>query len=103
MIELDGHEGSFLATCRHFRNILTTPVIRDDPVQRDLILQSIVLYLLLAPYDNEQADLTHRVLEDPLMENVPHYKYNYLLFLSDIQLIFSNLSGVSSSYSTHLS
>ncbi|XP_065335294.1 26S proteasome non-ATPase regulatory subunit 12 [Cloeon dipterum] len=95
MIELDGHEGSFLATCRHFRSILTTPVVKDDSAERDLTLQSIVLYLLLAPYDNEQADLTHRVLEDPLLDHVPHYKGLLKLFNTP-ELI--NWKGLCSEY-----
>jgi 26S proteasome regulatory subunit N5 len=75
MIELDGHEGSYLAVCRHYRAVLTTSSVLEDPARRDTALQSVVLFLLLAPYDNEQADLTHRVLEDPLLEHVPDYKY----------------------------
>jgi 26S proteasome regulatory subunit N5 len=30
---------------------------------------------VLAPYDNEQADLTHRVLEDKLLEEIPVYRW----------------------------
>lgn len=74
MIELDQHEGSYLATCKHYRAILTTPCIQSDPVQRHAVLQNVVLYLMLAPYDNEQSDLTHRVLEDKLLNEIPLYK-----------------------------
>lgn len=75
MIELDQHEGSYLATCKHYRAVLTTPSIQEDSEQRHLILQNVVLYLILAPYDNEQADLTHRVVEDKLIDELPSYKY----------------------------
>mgnify|MGYP003623398884 CR=1 FL=1 len=74
MIELDQHEGSYLATCKHYRAVLNTPSVQEDPKQRHQVLQNVVLYLVLAPYDNEQADLTHRVLEDKLMEEIPMYK-----------------------------
>lgn len=74
MIELDGHEGGYLAVCRHYRAVLATPSVLAEAARRDEALQSAVLFLLLAPYDNEQADLTHRMLQDPLLDHVPEYK-----------------------------
>jgi len=74
MIELDQHEGSYLATCKHYCAVLDTAAVRDDPVQRAAVLQNVVLHLVLAPYDNEQSDLTHRVLQDRLLEDVPPYR-----------------------------
>jgi 26S proteasome regulatory subunit N5 len=74
MIELDQHEGSYLATCKHYRAVLNTPSVQEDASQRHQVLQNVVLYLVLAPYDNEQADLTHRVLQDKLLEEIPMYK-----------------------------
>lgn len=74
MIELDQHEGSFLAICKHYRAVLNTPSIQNDPQRRRLVLQNVILFLILAPYDNEQADLTHRVMEDKLIEELPAYK-----------------------------
>ena len=38
-------------------------------------LKCVVLYLVLAPYDNEQSDLIHRVKEDKLLEKIPKYRY----------------------------
>ena len=74
MIELDQHEDSYLATCKHYRAVLNTSSVQEDADQRHQVLQNVVLYLVLAPYDNEQADLTHRVLEDKLLEEIPVYR-----------------------------
>ena len=32
-----------------------------------------VLYVLLAPYDNEQSDLLHRISEEKKLEKLPVY------------------------------
>lgn len=37
-------------------------------------LKCVVLYLVLAPYDNEQSDLIHRVKEDKNLEQLPVYR-----------------------------
>ena len=37
-------------------------------------LKSVVLYVILSPYDNEQSDLVHRISEDKKLEEIPKYK-----------------------------
>lgn len=37
-------------------------------------LKSVVLYVVLSPYDNEQSDLVHRISEDKKLEEIPKYK-----------------------------
>ena len=55
MMELDEHDGSYLATCKHYRAVLNTPSIQEVPADRQTAAQAVVLYLILAPYDNEQV------------------------------------------------
>ncbi|KAL0278604.1 UNVERIFIED_CONTAM: hypothetical protein PYX00_000376 [Menopon gallinae] len=94
MIELDQHEGSFLATCKHYRAVLNTPSIQADPQQRHLVLQNVILYLILAPYDNEQADLTHRVMEDKLIDELPAYKELLKMFINPELIQWSALVSI---------
>lgn len=37
-------------------------------------LKSVVLYVVLSPYDNEQSDLVHRISADKKLEEIPKYK-----------------------------
>lgn len=74
MMELDGHEGSYLATCKHYRAVLNTPSIQSDETERRAVSRCVVLYLVLAPHDNEQADLTHRVLAERALDEIPLYR-----------------------------
>ena len=36
-------------------------------------LKNMVLYVLLAPYDNDQSDLLHRVHQEKKLEKLPVY------------------------------
>ncbi|KAG8186063.1 hypothetical protein JTE90_005416 [Oedothorax gibbosus] len=74
MIELDQHEGSYLAVCKHFRAVYDTPQIQEDPQKRQVALKKVVMYLVLSPFDNEQSDLIHRVKEDKALEEMAQYK-----------------------------
>lgn len=40
-------------------------------------LKSVVLYVILSPYDNEQSDLVHRISADKKLEEIPKYKYGF--------------------------
>ncbi|CAA9997989.1 unnamed protein product [Nesidiocoris tenuis] len=94
MILVDQHEGQYLATCRHYRALLATPVVQEDKDQCQEVLQNVVLHLILAPYDNEQADLSHRVLEDPLLNKLPQYKELLRLFINPELIKWSGLCDV---------
>lgn len=89
-MELARHEGWHLELCRHNRAVLETPTVRDDPEKRHAALSRAVLYLVLAPHEPEQADLTHRLLSDKLLDEIPTYKY-YLFVFNKKNLIYESL------------
>uniref|UniRef100_A0A8D0CW75 Proteasome 26S subunit, non-ATPase 12 n=1 Tax=Sander lucioperca TaxID=283035 RepID=A0A8D0CW75_SANLU len=74
MIQVDQHEGSYLSICKHYRAIYDTPCILEDSSKWQQALKSVVLYVILSPYDNEQSDLVHRISEDKKLEEIPKYK-----------------------------
>lgn len=87
MIEVDQHEGQYLPTCKHWRAVLATPSVQEDAVQRSAVLQNVVLYLVLATHDNEQSDLTHRVLQEKLLDEIPSYKYVHICLSTKYECI----------------
>ncbi|KAJ8036924.1 26S proteasome non-ATPase regulatory subunit 12 [Holothuria leucospilota] len=74
MIEIDEHEGAYLDICKHYRAIFDTPIIKDKTEQWKEALKNTVLYLILAPFDNEQSDLIHRVSLEKQLEDIPIYR-----------------------------
>ncbi|PRD23040.1 UNVERIFIED_CONTAM: 26S proteasome non-ATPase regulatory subunit 12 [Trichonephila clavipes] len=75
MIELDQHEGSYLAVCKHFRAVYDTPQIQEDTSKKQVALKKVVMYLVLSPYDNEQSDLIHRIKDDKNLDEMLKYKF----------------------------
>lgn len=80
MIELGEHDGQYLNICRYYRAIQATPEINADEIKRNTALQNAILYLILAPYDNHQSDLTHRILEDETLQKIQKYKYVFIYY-----------------------
>jgi len=48
-------------------------------------LSHVVMYLVLAPFDNEQSDLVHRVNQDVVLEELPVYRC-----VDDISILFTS-------------
>jgi len=74
MIELDQHEGTYLNICRHYRAIYDTPCIQEDEEKKLDTLKHMTLYVILSPFDNEQSDLIHRIMEEKALNRTPTYK-----------------------------
>lgn len=82
MIELDEQDGNYLSICKHYRAILNTPKVKNDELERKMVMKNVALFVVLAPYDNEQSDLIHRVLEDKMLIEVPLYKWVTFIYTS---------------------
>jgi len=74
MIELCHNEGGYLSICRHYRAVYETPCIQEDKDKMKEALRNVVLYIVLSPYDNEQADLIARISEEVHLEEITLYK-----------------------------
>ncbi|XP_067935609.1 26S proteasome non-ATPase regulatory subunit 12-like [Watersipora subatra] len=80
MIELNEQEGQYLEMCKHFRAIYQTKIVQDNDADKKMALKCVVLCIILAPYDNEQADLIHRIKEEKSLEDIPLYRDLLKLF-----------------------
>ncbi|KAK7408196.1 proteasome regulatory particle subunit [Neonectria punicea] len=63
-IILAKHDEKYLEVCKHYRQVLDTEAVEDDPAKLHPVLQRIIYFVILAPYDNEQSDLLHRIHRD---------------------------------------
>ncbi|KAK5136151.1 hypothetical protein LTR08_003988 [Meristemomyces frigidus] len=63
-ITLAKHDDAYLEACKHYRSVLDTAAVEAQPEQLRAALQRVVFFALLAPHDNEQHDLLHRIALD---------------------------------------
>uniref|UniRef100_A0A8I3W963 PSMD12/CSN4-like N-terminal domain-containing protein n=1 Tax=Callithrix jacchus TaxID=9483 RepID=A0A8I3W963_CALJA len=98
MIQLDQHEGSYLSICKHYRAIYYTPCIQAESEKWQQALKSVVLYVILAPFDNEQSDLVHRISGDKKLEEIPKYKDLLKLFTTMELMHWSTLHCINFQY-----
>ncbi|KJZ72530.1 hypothetical protein HIM_08054 [Hirsutella minnesotensis 3608] len=63
-IQLAKQDDKYLDVCKHYRQVLDTEAVEEDPAKLHPTLQRIIYFAILAPYDNEQHDLLHRIHRD---------------------------------------
>ncbi|KAI5779107.1 PCI domain-containing protein [Geopyxis carbonaria] len=107
-IMISKQDDKYLETCKHYRSVLDTPSIQaDENLHKQLhprlmkqTLERIIYYVILAPYDNEQSDLLHRIHQDPTLEKlVPEQETLMKLFTVSELMPWSR---VAQNYSTIL-
>ena len=57
-----------------YRAVFDTPCIKEDESKMLETLKHIALYIILSPYDHEQSDLIHRIMEEKALARVARYK-----------------------------
>ncbi|PAV76947.1 hypothetical protein WR25_18750 [Diploscapter pachys] len=82
MIRIALNDRSYLDICKHYRAVFDTNKINQDPTKSKETLKRIIIYCILAPYDNEQWDLMNRVAGQRELENVSDYKTLLDLFIN---------------------
>lgn len=77
------HEKKYLEVCKCYLSIFQTAAVQANESKWKQALTAHALYLVLAPYDNEQSDMLHRLdmLEARKMEKVPVFHQVVKLFL----------------------
>ena len=67
--------------CKHFHAIYDTPRVKANESDRFMALKSVVLYICLAEYGNEQSDFMNRISIDKNLKEDAMKLYNSLLKL----------------------
>jgi len=74
MIELGLHEQNYLDICKNYRAVYDTKTVQEEAEKKLLAMKNVVLFVVLAKYDNEQSDLIHRVKDEKILQDLPKYK-----------------------------
>mmetsp|Transcript_10939 Transcript_10939/g.12503 ORF Transcript_10939/g.12503 Transcript_10939/m.12503 type:complete len:478 (-) Transcript_10939:1149-2582(-) len=83
LIEYYSHEKNPLELARAHLAIYKTPKIKNDDKAWPEHLQSTVIFLCAAAYDNHQIDLVHNLLLDSNLDQMPAYKRVLSHFVTD--------------------
>ncbi|XP_063682947.1 26S proteasome non-ATPase regulatory subunit 12-like [Bolinopsis microptera] len=99
MIDLNLHHKEYLAVSKNYHEIYNTTSVKEEEQKWKQALQRVVLYLILAEYNNEQSDMLARIKTDTNLAKLPYYQ-NVLMCFDTAELL--NWSILKKVYSQHL-
>ncbi|KAI0285412.1 PCI-domain-containing protein [Russula aff. rugulosa BPL654] len=71
MVQYGLHNHAYLDVAKYYHKVWETPSIKEDVTGKGkTALEHIVYYVALAPHDNEQSDMMHRLFADPALEKL---------------------------------
>lgn len=94
MIQHALHSDQYLNVCKYYRNIYNTPIVKENDEKWIDALQNIVLFIALAPYDNEQSDLIHRIYEDLNLAKLAPYKEFVKCFITNELMRWTKMNEI---------
>ncbi|CCM04205.1 uncharacterized protein FIBRA_06371 [Fibroporia radiculosa] len=100
MIQYALKQSAYLDAAKHYHKVWETPSVKEDVVGRGReALEHIVYYVVLAPHDNEQSDMLHRLFKDPALEKL---ELHYALIKCFTTPELMRWPGIESIYGPHL-
>ncbi|KAG0770596.1 hypothetical protein G6F33_001046 [Rhizopus arrhizus] len=74
MIQHALHEDQYLNVHKYYKQIYDSESIQQDETKWKVALENAILFVILAPFDNEQSDLLHRIYGDIKLAQIPQYQ-----------------------------
>ena len=83
------HEDDMLALANDFLSVFNTPTIQEDDNKWSAALQRVVLFVVLAPFGKDQADLLQRTCVEKKIDLLPEFQ-NLLTKFTTMEIIHWN-------------
>ncbi|THH18560.1 hypothetical protein EW146_g2441 [Bondarzewia mesenterica] len=100
MVQHGLRNSAYLDVAKYYHKVWETPSIKEDvSVKGRIALEHIVCFVVLAPHDNEQSDMMHRLFNDPALAKLELY-YNLLKSFTTPELM--RWPGVETIYGPYL-
>jgi len=100
MIQHALHGRSYLDCAKYYHKIWETPSVKEDDKDKGkAALEHIVYYVVLAPHNNEQSDMLHRIATDPALSKLD-LQFNLVKCFTTTELM--RWPGIQEIYGSHL-
>ncbi|WVF69209.1 hypothetical protein IAT40_003985 [Kwoniella sp. CBS 6097] len=73
MVQLALQDDEYLEACSAYQEVWDTEEVKNDPAKELNVLENIMVYVVLAPYNNEQSDMLHKLYADPALQKAPQH------------------------------
>jgi 26S proteasome regulatory subunit N5 len=68
-IQIALHQEDYTATAEHYLSVYKTPIIQENADQARIVMQNVLIFMVLAPYTEEQRLLSAQVVAEPRVKH----------------------------------
>lgn len=99
LLQISKFENDYLTTVKNSLLLMEIPLVKESSAYKTLLV-SIIYYIILAPYDNLQSDLMHKIKANPVFaKNVDAQVYKLLDTFTTNELI--HIEKINAEYHSH--
>jgi len=73
MVQLALQDDAYLEACSAYQEVWDTEEVKKDESRELNVIENIIIYVILAPYNNEQSDMLHKLYADQALQKAPIY------------------------------
>ncbi|WWC62599.1 uncharacterized protein I303_105196 [Kwoniella dejecticola CBS 10117] len=73
MVQLALQDDEYLEACSAYQEVWDTEEVKADPAKELNVLENIMIYVVLAPYNNEQSDMLHKLYANSALQKAPQH------------------------------
>ncbi|WVR06317.1 hypothetical protein IAU60_003347 [Kwoniella sp. DSM 27419] len=94
MVQLALQDDAYLEACSAYQEVWDTEEVKNDQAKELNVLENIMIYVVLAPYNNEQSDMLHKLYENPALQKAPQHFDLVKCFVTKELMRWSGIEGL---------
>ncbi|KAH8119944.1 26S proteasome non-ATPase regulatory subunit 12 [Phellopilus nigrolimitatus] len=95
MIQYALHGSEYLDVAKHYHKIWETPTIKEDVTGKGReALENVVYFIVLAPHNNEQSDMLHRIFQYPELTKLELHRNFMKCFTTQELMRWPGIEGI---------
>ncbi|WVQ83010.1 hypothetical protein IAT38_005148 [Cryptococcus sp. DSM 104549] len=94
MVQLALQDDEYLEACSAYQEVWDTEEVKSDPAKELNVIENIMIYVVLAPYNNEQSDMLHKLYADQNLQKAALHYDLLKCFVTKELMRWSGMEGI---------
>lgn len=94
MVQLALQDDEYLEACQAYQEVWDTEEVKNDSAKELSVIENIMVYVVLASYNNEQSDMLHKLYANTALQKAPLHFDLLKCFVTKELMRWSGIEGI---------
>ncbi|WVO19180.1 uncharacterized protein IAS62_000458 [Cryptococcus decagattii] len=94
MVQLALQDDEYLEACQAYQEVWDTEEVKNDSAKELSVIENIMIYVVLASYNNEQSDMLHKLYANTALQKAPLHFDLLKCFVTKELMRWSGIEGI---------